>query len=66
MRLRRATATGSPDANVPALIGVDDLKTPWWAQAAETVASSGSGRMLRRAPVALAVMSALPGRRRRA
>src|SRR6185437_1940661 len=55
MRLRRSTAAGSPDAP-PTLIGVDDLKTPWWAQAAETVASSGTGRMLRRAPVALAVI----------
>lgn len=56
MRLRRTTTAGSPDASAPALIGVDDLKTPWWAQAAETVASSGIGRMLRNAPVALAVI----------
>ncbi|HJT04974.1 MAG TPA: ABC transporter ATP-binding protein [Pseudonocardiaceae bacterium] len=42
MRLRRTTTAGSPDASAPALIGVDDLKTPWWAQAAETVASSGT------------------------
>lgn len=56
MRLRRTTTAGSPDASAPALIGVEDLKTPWWAQAAETVASSGTGRMLRKAPVALAVI----------
>lgn len=55
MRLRR-TAASSPDAEVLALIGVDDLKTPWWAQTAETVASSGAGRMLRKAPAALAVI----------
>jgi ATP-binding cassette subfamily B protein len=55
MRLRRTTASGS-DASAPTLIGVDDLKTPWWAQAAETVASSGAGRMLLRAPAALAVI----------
>jgi ATP-binding cassette, subfamily B, bacterial len=58
MRLRR-TAASSPDAEAPALIGVDDLKTPWWAQTAETVASSGAGRMLRKAPAALAVIVGL-------
>lgn len=56
MRPRRSTGAGSPDATAPALIGVDDLKTPWWVQAAETVASSGAGRMLRKAPAALVVI----------
>ena len=55
MRLRRSTATGSPDAP-PTLIGVDDLKTPWWAQVGEEMVSSGPRRMLLKAPAALAVI----------
>ncbi|HEX6401908.1 MAG TPA: ABC transporter ATP-binding protein [Pseudonocardiaceae bacterium] len=55
MRLRRSTATGSPDAP-PTLIGVDDLKTPWWAQVSEEMVSSGPRRMLLKAPAALAVI----------
>jgi hypothetical protein len=55
MRLRRSTAAGSPDAP-PTLIGVDDLKTPWWAQVGEEMVSSGPRRMLLKAPAALAVI----------
>lgn len=55
MRLRRSTAAGSPDAP-PMLIGVDDLKTPWWAQVGEEMVSSGPRSMLRKAPAALAVI----------
>ncbi|MGH3821393.1 MAG: ABC transporter ATP-binding protein [Pseudonocardiaceae bacterium] len=53
MRFRRTAAAGSPDPSAPTLIGVDDLKTPEWAQVDETMASSGAGRMLRAAPAAL-------------
>ncbi len=38
------------------LIGVDDLKTPSWAQVMETVAGTGIGRTLRAAPAALRVL----------
>ncbi|MDQ3906536.1 MAG: ABC transporter ATP-binding protein/permease [Actinomycetota bacterium] len=56
MRLRSAAAAGSPAASPPALIGVDDLKTPWWAQVGEEMANSGPGRMLLKAPAALGVI----------
>ena len=56
MRLRRTAASGSPGATPPALIGVDDLKTPWWAQVGEEMANSGPGRMLLKAPAALGVI----------
>jgi ATP-binding cassette subfamily B protein len=38
------------------LIGVEDLKTPAWAEAIETVGGSSAGRMLRSAPIALGVL----------
>jgi ATP-binding cassette, subfamily B, bacterial len=56
MRLRRTAASGSPAAIPPALIGVDDLKTPWWAQVGEEMANSGPRRMLLKAPAALGVI----------
>ncbi|MDQ3760556.1 MAG: ABC transporter ATP-binding protein/permease [Actinomycetota bacterium] len=62
MRFRRATGAASPNAGGPTLIGVDDLKTPSWAQVDETMASSGTGRMLRAAPAALGVVVRLAWR----
>jgi ATP-binding cassette subfamily B protein len=62
MRLRRTTGAGSPDASTPALIGVEDLKTPPWAQVHETMAGTGTGRMLRAAPGALGVVVRLAWR----
>jgi ATP-binding cassette, subfamily B, bacterial len=56
MRFRRTAGAGSPDPTVPTLIGVDDVKTPPWAQVMETVAGSGVGRTLRAAPAALVVL----------
>jgi ATP-binding cassette subfamily B protein len=62
MRLRRTTAAGSPDASTPVLIGVEDLKTPPWAGVHETIAGTGTGRMLRAAPGALGVVVRLAWR----
>jgi ATP-binding cassette, subfamily B, bacterial len=62
MRLRPTTAAGSPDASTPALIGVEDLKTPPWAQVHETMAGTGISRMLRAAPGALGVVVQLAWR----
>ncbi|HZS19523.1 MAG TPA: ABC transporter ATP-binding protein [Pseudonocardiaceae bacterium] len=62
MRLRRTAASGSPGPTPPALIGVDDLKTPWWAQVGEEMANSGPGRMLLKAPAALGVIVRLAWR----
>ncbi|MGH3999166.1 MAG: ATP-binding cassette domain-containing protein, partial [Pseudonocardiaceae bacterium] len=56
MRLRRIPGAASSDAGTPTLIGVDDLKTPPWAQVMETVAGTGVGRTLRAAPAALRVL----------
>ena len=56
MRLRRTAAPGSPATTSAALIGVDDLKTPWWAQVGEEMANSSPGRMLLKAPAALGVI----------
>jgi ATP-binding cassette, subfamily B, bacterial len=53
MRFRRTTGAASPAAT---LIGVDDLKTPSWAEVMETVAGTGIGRMVRAAPAALGVL----------
>ncbi len=55
MRLRRTTGVG-PKPSAPQLIGIDDLKTPSWAQVMETVAGTGIGRTLRAAPTALRVL----------
>ncbi|MGH3933855.1 MAG: ABC transporter ATP-binding protein [Pseudonocardiaceae bacterium] len=55
MRLRRTTGTAAPES-APTLIGVDDLKTPPWAQVMEKVAGTGLGRTLRAAPAALRVL----------
>jgi ATP-binding cassette subfamily B protein len=56
MRFRRAVGAGSPDPSAPTLIGVDDVKTPPWAQVMESVAGSGIGRTLHAAPAALRVL----------
>lgn len=56
MRLRRTATPGSPATTPAALIGVDDLKTPWWAQVGEEMANSSPGRMLLKAPAALGVI----------
>ncbi|HEY6424410.1 MAG TPA: ABC transporter ATP-binding protein [Pseudonocardiaceae bacterium] len=56
MRLRRTTDAAAPNAGVPTLIGVDDVKTPPWAEVMETVVGSGIGRKLRAAPAALRVL----------
>jgi ATP-binding cassette subfamily B protein len=68
MRFRRTAGTGSPEGagspepSAPPLIGVDDLKIPSWALVGETMAGSGTGRMLRAAPVALRVLVRLAWR----
>lgn len=62
MRCRRATSATAPDMGPRALIGVDDLKTPSWALVGETVAGSGTSRMLRAAPAALRVLVRLAWR----
>ncbi|HZA17767.1 MAG TPA: ABC transporter ATP-binding protein [Pseudonocardiaceae bacterium] len=54
MRLRRTTNAAQTSA--PPLIGVDDLKTPPWAQVMETVVGTGIGRTLRATPAALRVL----------
>src|SRR5918998_590465 len=54
MRLRRTTHAAQTSA--PPLIGVDDLKTPPWAQVMETVVGTGIGRTLRATPAALRVL----------
>jgi ATP-binding cassette, subfamily B, bacterial len=56
MRFRRTTGAAAPDPGGPTLIGVDDVKTPPWAQVMETVAGSSIGRKLRAAPAALGVL----------
>jgi ATP-binding cassette subfamily B protein len=56
MRFSRTVGAAPPDEGASTLIGVDDLTTPWWAKVGETMAGSGSGRMLRAAPVALSVL----------
>ncbi|MGH3855030.1 MAG: ABC transporter ATP-binding protein [Pseudonocardiaceae bacterium] len=53
MRLRRCAGASSPEVSGPALIGVEDVQTPSWARVFEEMAGSGTGRMLRTAPVAL-------------
>ncbi|MGH3753070.1 MAG: ABC transporter ATP-binding protein [Pseudonocardiaceae bacterium] len=62
MRFRRTTDAGAPDAGAPTLIGVDDLKTPWWAKVGEEMSGSGTGQLLRAAPVALGVLVRLAWR----
>jgi ATP-binding cassette subfamily B protein len=62
MRLRRTGSPASPDPGTPTLIGVDDLKTPSWALVGETVAGSGTSKMLRAAPAALHVLVRLAWR----
>jgi ATP-binding cassette, subfamily B, bacterial len=62
MRFRRTAALGSPDPSPPTLIGVEDLKTPEWAQVVETVGGSSAGQMLRGAPAALRVLVGLAWR----
>ncbi|MGH3787899.1 MAG: ABC transporter ATP-binding protein [Pseudonocardiaceae bacterium] len=62
MGFRCTTGAASSSTNAPLLIGVDDLKTPAWAQAIETVGESSSGRMLRSAPIALGVLVRLAWR----
>jgi ATP-binding cassette subfamily B protein len=59
MGLRRAAGVSSADGGGPALIGVEDVRTPAWAQMFETMASSGAARMLRAAPVALGLLARL-------
>ena len=54
--LRRAAGVGSPEGGGPALIGVEDVRIPPWAQMFETMAGAGTIRMLRAAPVALGVL----------
>lgn len=56
MRFSRTAGAGSPDPSVPTLIGIEDLKTPSWALVGETMAGSGTSRMLRAAPAALGVL----------
>ena len=56
MRFSRTAGAGSPDPGAPTLIRVEDLKIPSWALVSETMASSGTGRMLRAAPAALGVL----------
>src|SRR5262249_31845087 len=46
----------------PMLIGVDDLKTPEWAQVMEKVGGSSAGQLLRGAPAALRVLVGLAWR----
>jgi ATP-binding cassette subfamily B protein len=62
MRFRRSAVPGSPDLSVPTLIGVDDLKTPKWAQVMEEVGGSSAGQLLRGAPAALRVLVGLAWR----
>ncbi len=56
MRFGRTTDGASPDVGPSTLIGVDDLKTPPWAQVMEAVAGTGISRMLRASPAALGVL----------
>jgi ATP-binding cassette subfamily B protein len=56
MRFRRTAGTLPADPGTPMLIGVEDLKTPAWAEAIEAVGGSSAGRMLRSAPIALGVL----------
>jgi ATP-binding cassette subfamily B protein len=48
----RHAGEGLAEEGGPALIGVEDVRTPPWVQMFETMASSGVMRMLRMAPVA--------------
>ncbi|MGH3991120.1 MAG: ABC transporter ATP-binding protein, partial [Pseudonocardiaceae bacterium] len=62
MRLRGAAGPGSPSGSEPGLIGVDDLKTPSWAQVDETILGAGMSRMVCAAPVALGLLVRLAWR----
>jgi ATP-binding cassette, subfamily B, bacterial len=62
MRFRRTAVSGSPELSAPTLIGVDDLKTPEWAQVMEEVGGSSAGQLLRGAPAALRVLVGLAWR----
>jgi ATP-binding cassette subfamily B protein len=56
MRFRRTPGALPADPGTPMLIGVEDLKTPAWAETIEAVGGSSAGRMLRSAPIALSVL----------
>lgn len=62
MRSSRTARAAMPDGAERILIGVDDLTTPEWAKASETIAEAGMGRMVRAAPAALGLIVRLAWR----